>query len=467
MNQLKLFHLIITLSICVLSLPGLVSCRKCGKNNLPVSGNGAKCKFKLKRRSTTTSSSSQDAPKSNSKPQKSNSSPLIQEDFLVTPADFEKDEDVCYLVKQLHRPQVIEKFYTSAQLLHSHLPHLYAELQTADQKVAERFLVIMKKLATASLKEPLTVTNLIFAFGKHIYPLFKFRSEPLVGLVDTLKKLDTGQDRERRLIFLMTQFFENFTLPEVTKIQDFIKLMSLSTMTKDENENESNTHSITTHPKTHHTTQQSTTNSTTQSATIINSSPIQFLDISKTSLEFYAERIRLTLTNAISKMIILLDLFLTDPSVANRSKNLVKKLWDLHLHRLALREDTPFEDLDLKWLDQALYRKAVVHFSFEDWSPEGMSERAMEDLRAAARAEIAKLNPKTIPIHVLHASNTIIILTTIFFILLLTISFAICIKSSSRRQDKETEIEIALDAETESIVNELVMKLETNASSEF
>ena len=292
------------------------------------------------------------------------------------------------------------------------------------------------------------MTNLIFAFGKHIYPLFKFRSEPLVGLVDTLKKLDTGQDRERRLIFLMTQFFENFTLPEVTKIQDFIKLMSLSTMTKDENENESNTHSITTHPKTHHTTQQSTTNSTTQSATIINSSPIQFLDISKTSLEFYAERIRLTLTNAISKI-------------------LVKKLWDLHLHRLALREDTPFEDLDLKWLDQALYRKAVVHFSFEDWSPEGMSERAMEDLRAAARAEIAKLNPKTIPIHVLHASNTIIILTTIFFILLLTISFAICIKSSSRRQDKETEIEIALDAETESIVNELVMKLETNASSEF
>lgn len=452
MNQLKLFHLIITITIWVLIWPDLVSCRKSEKKDSAVSGNGTKSKFKIKRRNV--SSSSQDKSKSNPKPQEPHSptspsqSPLIQEDFLVTPADFEKDEDVCYLVKQLHRPQVIEKFYTSAQLLYSHLPNLYAELQTADYKVAERFLVIIKKLATASLKEPLTVTNLIFAFGKHIYPLFKFQSEPLLQLVDTLKKLDTGQDRERRLIFLMTQFFENFTLPEVTKIQDFIKLMSLSTIIpKQGNENIINTHSTTTHPT------------------------IQFLDISKTSLESYAERIRLTLTNAISKMIILLDIFLTDPSVATRSKNLVKKLWDLHLHRLALREDILFDDLDLKWLDQALYRKAVVHFSFEDWSPEGMSDRAMEDLRAAARAEIAKLNPKTTAVYLLNASNTIILLTTIFFIVLLIVSFALCIRLSRRHEQlklsEEIEMAVSLDAETESIVNELVMKLETNASSEF
>lgn len=291
--------------------------------------------------------------------------PIAQMDFLVTPDDFNRDEDVNYLVNLLHRPQSIEKFYRSAAQIYDDLAVAYQEIQ-AGAKVAEQFLDIMKRLTAASLNEPLTVTNLIFAASKHLRPLFIHKSPPIEEMYATISKLEL--DKSRKMIWLMTQFFLSFTLREVPQIQDFIRLASLATLNTEQPETPAPLKPV---------------KKSTVKTTAIKTKTGK-LDISRTSLDSYAERIRITISNALAKMIILLDLFVTDPTVITRSINLINRLWTLHLRRLAQRENIPFEELDDKWKDPILYRKSAINFSFDDWSPDSVSAESMAALRKAA-----------------------------------------------------------------------------------
>lgn len=334
-----------------------------------------------------------------SKPKASNSSPTAaskprlvsipqrthaHSDFLVTPNDFKFDEDVCYLLEQLHRPQAVEKFYRSAAQIYADMPVMYGEIQ-GDAELAVKFLDIMKRLAAASLNGPLTVTNFIFAFGKHLRPLFKTRSEPIEKIAQTLVNLE--KDPQRTMIIVMTTFFYSYTLRELSQLVNFIELMSLATLTATSQLSPRGSRLNTTSTNTTDTNITSTNNTNTNNTSSNNKNT---LDISKTSLAPFAERIRVVLANATAKMLILLDIFVNDPSVPPRSEKLIQRLWRLHLNRLAQREGVAIEELDEKWLDPAGYRKLPINFSFEDWAPEAVSAESMVALKdAAVMAQLA------------------------------------------------------------------------------
>lgn len=378
---------------------------------------------------------------------------MTQMDFLVTPDDFVKDEDVCYLVKQLHRPQSIQKFYLSAAQIYDDLAVVYREIQ-ADAKIAKQFLTIMKKLATASLNEPLTVTNLMFAAAKHLRPLFTHKSPPIEEIFATISELE--QDESRKMIRLMTVFFTSFTLREVDQLQNFINLVSLATLAADRKAASPAVK----------TTARPSAAAVSKSVSFMRSSrkPTDGqLDISGTPLEEYAERIRITISNGLAKMLILLDLFVTDPTVANRSINLNSRLCNLHLRRLALREKVPFEELDAKWFDPVLYRKLAINFSFDDWSPKSVSEEAMALLKGAAEAA-DKQNKTAMAMRSSSKPFSRNFWITGILILFLAIITGVYfyLKHRGRQRQRQEQQQLDLTSFESQSINEIVSKLEDN-----
>lgn len=381
--------------------------------------------------------------------------PITQMDFLVTPDDFDKDEDVCYLVKQLHRPQSIEKFYLTAAQIYADLPAMYQEIQT-NLETAKQFLSIMQRLTAASLTEPLTVTNLIFAAAKHLRPIFTtHKSQPLEEIFATISELE--KDTSHKMIRLMTNFFTSFTLREVSQLQDLINLVSLATINTNSDEiidNEVNNGSTLKNKKNYNKKNTSINNKKPKSGK---------LDISRTPLEPFAERIRITIANAIAKMLILLDLFVTDESVAKRSLNLIRRLWNLHLRRLAIRENVPFEELDIKWYDPILYRKAAINFSFDDWGPNSVSPEAMAALRNAAG--LAEKLDKAAQTHRLSSKKLSLSLRIALFLFcfaLLTIIATFAFFFFKRRRELAAAAQIDLTSLESQSISEIVSKLERN-----
>jgi hypothetical protein len=372
--------------------------------------------------------------------------PIAQMDFLVTPDDFKHDEDVAYILNQLHRPQTVEKFYLSAAQLYDDLAVAYREIQ-ADANVAKQFLNIMKRLTTASLKEPLTVTNLIFAASKHLRPLFSHKSLPIEDIYLNISDLE--RDRSRKLIWIMTQFFLSFTLREVNQIQDFIRLVSLATLSSEQQ------------PQPQTPVAPKPVNKSTGKTTVVKAKTGE-LDISRTSLESYSERIRITISNALAKMIILLDLFVTDPTVVNRSIKLVNHLWSLHLRRLAKRENVPFEELDDKWKDPILYRKSAIHFTFQDWDPDSFSAETMAELRRAAESEEFMDNA----VLAQQASSRFFYrafwITTTMILLLSTCTAVYFYLKRRQRLQEQQQQQLDLTSFESQSINEIVSKLESN-----
>lgn len=270
-------------------------------------------------------------------------------DFLVGPDDFVRDVNVNYLIRKLHHPEVIEKFYLSAQEIYRELPLMYREMQ-GSHEISTKFMDFMEGLKDASFKMPLTTTNLIFAMGKHILPLFKRQPQPLVDIAEDLAFLEESDV----LTGLMSFFFIHYTVREVDQIQDLIICACLAQVRDPTDE---------------------------KSKALI--AKYGHLDIAPTSLKNYSEKIRITLANCFSKIVILLDLFLTDLSAASRGYTLVNTLWGLHTSRLAKQAGVAIKDLDPYVMDPRYYRKLAINFSFEDWNPDRITPKTMKELRKA------------------------------------------------------------------------------------
>lgn len=296
---------------------------------------------------------------------------IIQKDFLVHPEDFEKNEDVKYIMRAMHRPLIIEKFYNSAARVYEDLPKMYREIQEGEE-TARGFLDIMKRLTQASLHEPLNITNIVYAFTRHLRPLFETASPPIEELDRLLLIMENS--REGLDVSIMTRFFRCFTLREITTLQDFIKLMSLASLTSEATKETSDLDLLPDrkNPLFSRVQQRKFTGK---------------LDIRRTGMSLYGERARLIIANAVAKMIILMDLFVNDPTIAMRAIEIFRHLWELHLRRMSAREGIPDGEFDPVWFNPVLYRKLPINFSFDDWSPGSISPEAMTALSNAAEQE--------------------------------------------------------------------------------
>lgn len=282
---------------------------------------------------------------------------ITQINFLVIPDDFQKDINVNYLVDQLHRPVYIEKFYKSAATIYEALPRFYEELQ-GDEILARNFLEIMIRLMKASLDEPLSVTNIVFAICKHLRPLFKTNAKPFEDMAEYLAQMEKSPNR--RDIFVMTNFFRCFTIREMNKLQNFITVMSTANLVSSTRKRIVRKKGVSLKNKT--------------------------LDLSETGLEDKANLIRLTLSNAFARMLILIEVFNSDDSVINRTVDIVNNLWSRHLNRMCNQKGCPLEELDPLWREPAVYHKLPINFSFDDWA-ENITQEEMKSLKAATEQE--------------------------------------------------------------------------------
>ena len=250
--------------------------------------------------------------------------------FLSTPADFENDPDVCFMVMKLHTPATVETFYQTAAQTYTDLKHIFAEF-ARDREKAKELLKINDKIVEESFSYPLTVANVIFTAGKLIQPLLNYRSKVMDTLALQIRELEqspSGTDT----INTVVRFFRHFSLPEMQFIEILCNLMAQARLLKKPN------------------------------------SRGHIIDLSGTGLDpRYEKRILLTLANAFAKMDMLLTLFLTEPSAAKRSLNLVRKLWYAHWARW--QEQNPGQALPKPPLfyDAQSYQKEPIYFTFPDW----------------------------------------------------------------------------------------------------
>lgn len=310
---------------------------------------------------------------------------LVQEDFLVTPDDFSKDPDVTYVLGQLHRKQTVEMFYRNAQTVYNDLESFYKEIES-DQKIAEKFHEFMKTMSAASLSRPLTVTNLILGITRHFRPIFKTKSRPIEELAKLTAFLDN--EPEKKMIKLMTRFFDVYTIREMDQIQNLINLASYAgvdsiTAKKEEALKMAEMEAFAP-PK---SKKLKSPKKRREQQPDEEMSWVGCENVFETFLKPYSERFRITIANAVTKMLILLDLFVHDPTMANRSLQLYMKLWFVHAKRLAVREKVDVSDLDARWINPALYRKFPISFLYDDWKPDILTPEAMEELRKAAAKE--------------------------------------------------------------------------------
>lgn len=292
---------------------------------------------------------------------------IIQKDFLVQPEDFD-NQNVKYLTGQLNRAQSVELYYRSAEAIYDGLGPVYEEMQ-ASKEISSIFLDIMQRLTRASMNEPLTITNIVYAVCRHLRPLFKTVIEPIEEINRILyymEKTDKG-----RPVGVMIRFFQVFTLREMNVIQDFIKMMSLAVLRSDLN----STDSAGVKPLAIRTSQKQ------------RNIPMGYLDIRPTGALTHGKRARLTVSNALAKMLVLMDLFVSDPSVLPRTIEVFRHLWEIHLTRMSAKEGIPEGECDPVWYNPILYRKMPINFKFEDWSPGLIPPDHMASLVEAAQEE--------------------------------------------------------------------------------
>lgn len=286
--------------------------------------------------------------------------------YQVSPEDFERLPSVLYLIRKFNQIDVVEQFYTMTTQFCHDIPLIYAEIQS-DLVLAESILSTMKTLSESLSRKPLTLANIIFAVGKHIYPLLKYQSVPLKKLSDLIKLLEANDEKndqdsakdqdndkvkERTMARIMGNFFRYFSLREIDEIERFIELFCRAT---------------------------------------INPAGPQYIDISETSLAPYEVRIHSVLVNTFSKMILLLDLFMKDPLIADHSDKIVNHLRLVHLLRVSeSKNDIPIKELPLSYSNPLNYRKLNINFPFDDWTSESDAKQKMELFRLASAARKEK-----------------------------------------------------------------------------
>ena len=330
---------------------------------------------------------------------------LIQEDYLVTPEDFSEDPDVKYVLEQLHRNQTVEKYYRTAQTIYTDLKSFYGEIE-GDPTIATKFHEFMKKMTAASLSKPLSITNFILGIARHFRPLFKTKSYPIEELARIVAHLE--KDPNKKIIRLMTGFFDVYTIRELDHIQNLISLASYSgvdpftarnqAQIKDAELQAAAMAQASANPdrkgkgiKSTKKRKKKNLQKKQQQADdddAASTSSFSNENVFETFLKPHSERFRITIANAITKMYILLDLFVNDSSMPSRSIQLYIKLRLVHARRLAAREKVDVNDLDVRWLNPSLYRKLPINFLFDDWKPDILTPEVMEELRRAAADEM-------------------------------------------------------------------------------
>ena len=249
--------------------------------------------------------------------------------FMSTAEDFENDPDVCFMAVKLHTPATVELYYQTAAQTFTDLQQIFAEF-AKDREKAAKFLEINQKMFEASFAAPLTVANMIFTIGKQVQPLLEYRCSVIDSLAERTKQLEeTGNDT----ITTINRFFRHFALPEMQFIEILCNLMSQARLLKKPD------------------------------------SRGNILDLKGTGLLRSEKRVLLTLANFIAKADLLLTLFLTEPTAAQRSLNLVRKLWHVHWRRWQLQTKQPFPSEPF-YFDAHSYQKEPIHFTFPDWSSE-------------------------------------------------------------------------------------------------
>jgi hypothetical protein len=334
--------------------------------------------------------------------------------FLLYPEDFETDPDVNYLASKLHEPAIVAHFYASAAAIYADLEVWWREL-SEDRNKAEKFLQYVRALAIAGAEEPLTVTNLVFAFGKHFAPLFTHRSKPLDSIAAMLAEIEqdapenitdplnspSGASKSR--LGVMTYFFHSFTLREIPQFEQFIWLMSRADMLP------------------------------------LSTTATGSFDMARTALPAHHNRVRTILANGIAKIGLLLKLFLDEGTdgVMDRSIRLVRRLWDLHLRRL-LGQEKALSDGDENairyWTDPRHYRKTPINFTFADWDPVVAAHKAQQSRlhqKSSTAAAQASATPAGKPLRPGYNYWTSLIL---IIVLLGLFSGAVCIAISWYRQ---------------------------------
>ncbi len=247
--------------------------------------------------------------------------------FMSKPEDFENDPDVCFMAVKLHTPAIVEQYYRTAAQTFTDLKHIFKEFAQSREK-ASKLLEINTKLFEATFVVPLTTANLIFTVGIQLQPLLSYRCPVIDSLAERIKKLEKAGNGT---VATINRFFRHFALPEMHFIEILCNLISEAKLLKKPD------------------------------------SSGNFLDFSRTGLLRSKERILLALANTLAKMDMLLALFLTEPSAAERSLNLVKKLWHVHLRRWQLQPDQPPVPTEPSFFDAQSYQKEPIHFTFPDW----------------------------------------------------------------------------------------------------
>lgn len=285
----------------------------------------------------------------------------LHKHFLLTAEDYERDPDVAHLMSQMHEPAAIARFYRTAAQVYRDLPLFHRELQE-NAETAERFLKQLMILATGAVYSPLTVTQILFAGTKRLMPLFRVKSEPLERLCTIAHELE--REDNQNMVQLLTTFFESFTLREVASIDQFIELMSQARVVRStvrakrgKRSRRSNSGSV------------RDRESRRANGHDTPPSPTRCLDLSRTALLTCPERVRVTLANVIAKMDLLLNMFVSDESVAFHSQRLIRRLWNLHVHRLQARMQLSTEEIQRDWMNINDYYKTPINFGFADWSP--------------------------------------------------------------------------------------------------
>lgn len=266
--------------------------------------------------------------------------PLLN--YLTLPEDFEKDTDVKFLGAKIRDPAVLRTFYKAAAELHGDFDKIFEEI-AKDKEKATKILNFNQRLVQASLVVPLTVTNIMFAVGKHIHPLLNYRS----GVIDRLAERIKEMEQQNDTVGIVNNFFKHFALPEMQFIEQFCVLMSRAKLLNRPD------------PKTGF-----------------------YLDLNGTGLIESQQRIRLDLANFFAKVDLLLTLFLTEPTAAQRSNNLVKRLWSIHWRRWQLQHKDEYPEKNSYLFSPHNYRAEPLHFTFPDWKPGYDPEDAIGKLQA-------------------------------------------------------------------------------------
>jgi hypothetical protein len=252
--------------------------------------------------------------------------------FMSKPEDFENDPDVCFMAVKLHSPDTVESYYHTAAQTYMDLKQICHEIAHNRAK-SVKWLEINRLLFEASFAAPLTVANMFFLVAKHLQPLLKYHSRVLDRISERILKLE---ETETETIATINRFFRHFSLPEMQFLELLCNLMSRAQVLK-------------------------------KAADSHSPSQRGFLDLSRTNLIKSQERIFLTLSNALAKADMLLTLFLTEPTAAERSLNLVQKLWHVHWRRWQLQNSRPVPTESFHF-DTQNYQKEPIHFTFPDWN---------------------------------------------------------------------------------------------------